>query len=144
MTKQINFDMDGTIADFYGVEGWLDYLMAGDIYPYQTAKPLVNMSALARQLHRLQRCGYEINIISWTSRGGSEFFNRRVELAKKCWLMHHMPSVYFDHIHIIPYGTPKENFGEGILFDDEQHNRENWCGVAYDVQNILEILRELK
>ena len=26
MNKVLVFDMDGTIADFYGVEGWLEYL----------------------------------------------------------------------------------------------------------------------
>lgn len=143
MIKQINFDMDGTIANFYGVEGWLDYLIACDPYPYTAAKPLMNMSALARQLNRLTRSGYDVNIISWTSRGGSSEFNEKIRQAKMEWLNRHLPSVHFTNIFIIPYGTPKENFGEGILFDDEQCNRENWCGTAYDVQNILEILREL-
>lgn len=143
MIKQINFDMDGTIANFYGVEGWLDDLMCESTYPYVVARPLVNMSALARQLNRLTRSGYDINIISWTSRGGSLDFNERVRQAKLEWLNRHLPSVHFTNIFIIPYGTPKENFGDGILFDDEQRNRENWCGTAYDVQNILEILREL-
>ena len=32
----INFDMDGTIADLYGVENWLEYLIAGDTFPTQT------------------------------------------------------------------------------------------------------------
>lgn len=143
MIKQINFDMDGTIANFYGVEGWLDDLMCESTYPYVVARPLLNMSALARQLNRLTRSGYDINIISWTSRNGSLEFNERVRQAKLEWLNRHLPSVHFTNIFIIPYGTPKENFGEGILFDDEQHNRETWCGIAYDVQNILEILREL-
>lgn len=143
MIKQINFDMDGTIANFYGVEGWLDDLMCESTYPYVVARPLLNMSALTRQLNRLTRSGYDINIISWTSRNGSMEFNERVRQAKLEWLNRHLPSVHFTNIFIIPYGTPKENFGEGILFDDEQGNRENWCGIAYDVQNILEILREL-
>ena len=30
MQKAIYFDMDGTIADFYGVPNWLEYLIAGD------------------------------------------------------------------------------------------------------------------
>lgn len=144
MVKQINFDMDGTIADFYGVEGWLDDLMCESTYPYVVARPLVNMSALARHLNRLTRSGYTINIISWTSRSGSVEFNERVRQAKFDWLNRHLPSVHFSNIFIIPYGTPKENFGEGILFDDEQGNRDNWCGTAYDVENILEILRGLE
>ena len=28
MNKMICFDMDGTIADLYSVDGWLDYLRA--------------------------------------------------------------------------------------------------------------------
>jgi hypothetical protein len=33
--KTLVFDMDGTIADFYGVTGWLDYLKAEDTTPYE-------------------------------------------------------------------------------------------------------------
>ena len=143
MIKQINFDMDGTIADFYGVEGWLDDLMNENVRPYVEAAPLLNLSALARQLNRLTRSGYELNIISWTSRSGSDEFCEKIQAAKIKWLNQHLPSVHFTNIFIIPYGTPKQNYGEGILFDDEQRNRDNWCGVAYDVQNILEILRKL-
>ena len=44
MTKAINFDMDGTLADFYGVDNWLEYLVNKDAYPYAAAKPLMNMS----------------------------------------------------------------------------------------------------
>ena len=40
MTKAIYFDMDGTIADLYGVENWLDYLVAEQTKPYREAKPL--------------------------------------------------------------------------------------------------------
>ena len=31
-----------------------------------------------------------------------------------------------------------------ILFDDEAKNRENWTGRAYDVNNILATLEEVK
>ena len=29
MNKMVCFDMDGTIADLYGVKGWLEYQGAG-------------------------------------------------------------------------------------------------------------------
>ena len=57
---RICFDMDGTIADLYGVDGWLDKLIASDSSPYTMAKPLVNLNSLARLLNRLQKKGYEI------------------------------------------------------------------------------------
>ena len=57
MTKAINFDMDGTLCDFYGVENWLEYLVARDATPYAVAKTLLPLSALARRQHRAQREG---------------------------------------------------------------------------------------
>ena len=143
MNKEICFDMDGTLADFYGVEGWLDYLDNFDATPYALAKPLVNMSALARVLNNRQKKGYKLKIISWLSKTGTDDFHAEVTQAKLAWLRQHLPSVHFDEIIIVEYGTPKQMFGNGILFDDEKPNRDNWNGVAYDVDNILEILKNL-
>ena len=140
----INFDMDGTIADLYGVENWLEMLIAEDTTPYANAKPLLHLSALARKLNVLQRNGYELAVISWLSKSGSEAYNEAVTAVKMAWLAKHLPSVNWDRITIVPYGTPKQNFCENpldILFDDEAKNRDNWTGRAYDVQNIMEILK---
>ena len=98
---------------------------------------------LARVLNRLQREGYEIGIVSWLSKNGSEAYGEAVAEAKREWLAKHLASVHFDHIDIIAYGTPKEDGRNGILFDDEKPNRDNWNGIAYDVNNIIEILRAL-
>lgn len=143
MIRQINFDMDGTLADFYGVENWLDYLIAEDVTPYAVARPLVNMNSLARVLNRLQRNGYKICIISWTSKSGSDEYNNRVTEVKRAWLTKHLASVQFDEINIVKYGTPKYTIGSGILFDDEEPNRNMWGDGAYDAQNIIEILKGL-
>ena len=144
MNKEICFDMDGTIADLYSVNGWLDYLIAEDVTPYAQAKVMLNMSALARHLNRLQRNGYTIKIISWLSKNGSDDYNARVTETKKAWLKKHLASVHFDDIIIVRYGTPKQTLGKGILFDDEIGNRQAWNGIAYDVNNILEILKNLE
>lgn len=143
MDRQINFDMDGTLANLYGVENWLEYLIAEDATPYAVATPLLNLSALARLLNRLQRQGWEICIISWLSKNGSEEYNQKVAEVKKAWLAKRLPSVRWDNISIIPYGTPKSTCGNGILFDDEKPNRNEWKGQAYDVDNILGILKNL-
>ena len=146
MNITINFDMDGTIADLYGVENWLDYLIAEDTHPYAVAKPLLNLSALARKLNELQKKGYHIAVVSWLSKSGTEEYNKAVTEAKEKWLAKHMPSVKWDRVTIVPYGTPKQNYCGNpldILFDDELRNRINWVGRAYDVQNILEILKIL-
>ena len=143
----INFDMDGTIADLYGVENWLDYLIAGDVFPYENAEPLLRLSALARRLNNLQKNGYNLAVISWLSKSGTDEYNAEVEAVKRAWLKKHLPSVKWDAIHIVSYGTPKQNFCENpldILFDDEAKNRENWTGRAYDVNDILATLEEVK
>ena len=142
MVKAINFDMDGTLADFYGVDNWLEYLVNKDTYPYAAAKPLVNMSVLARYLNRLQHNGYEINIISWLAKNSTEDFDKIVTEAKKKWLKKHLPSVNWNKITIVAYGVDKSTLGKGVLFDDEENNRKMWGEGAYDVHNILEVLKE--
>lgn len=146
MTKAIWFDMDGCIADLYGVPNWLEYLINSDPYPYKAAKPLINMNSLARLLNRLQAEGYHIGIVSWLSKRGTESYNEAVTNAKLAWLNKHLHSVHWDEIVIVPYGTPKHEVVsvEGILFDDEERNRTNWTGIAYDVENIIEILKGLR
>lgn len=146
MDKAIYFDMDGTIADFYGVEGWLSYLIAGNVKPYRDAKPLVNMRSLSAKLKMLQLMGYRIGIISWLSKSGTDAYNQQVTKIKLKWLKKHLGSVDWDEIKIVPYGTPKQlsvDCPAGLLFDDEEQNRNNWIGRAENVNNILETLNSL-
>lgn len=142
----INFDLDGTLANFYSVPNWLEYLEAEDTTPYAVAEPLLRFSTLARKLNSLQREGYKLGIISWLSKTGSEEYNEAVTEIKKAWLKKHLPSVNWDRVTIVPYGTPKQMFCEtenDILFDDEERNRINWTGTAFDVNNIMEELKKL-
>ena len=133
----IYFDLDGTLADFYGVENWLDYLENEDTTPYAIAKPLFNFSVFARLLHKLQENGYRIGIVSWLSKCGSTTYNTAVTSVKLAWLEKHLPSVEWDEIHILPYGTPKSSCGYGILFDDELHNRQEWNGQSFDEKDLI-------
>ena len=143
MKQTIWWDMDGTIADLYAFEGWLECLINSDPTPYAEAKVMHNMSVLARYMNKAQKMGYRIGVISWLSKSSTVEYDAKVTTAKTEWLHKHLNSVRFDAINIVSYGTPKENFMEtdnDILFDDEQRNRDNWLGEAYDVHNILEVL----
>lgn len=144
MRQCIWFDMDGTIANLYGDKDWLAKLRAEDVAPYRDAAPLLRMQSLARVLNRLNRQGYEIGIVSWLSKCGSEAYGEAVAEAKRKWLAKHLASVEFAHIDIIAYGEPKQNGRDGILFDDEEPNRKAWNGQAYDEKKIMEILRGLR
>ena len=145
MHRVIYFDMDGTIADLYGVEGWLPDLINGNPRPYKEAQTMLSMVWLARRLHILQSLGYKIGIISWLSKSSTPEYDRQVTEAKMDWLNRHLPSVDFDEIHIVPYGTPKSSFAtpQDILFDDELKNRLDWIGAAFNPNEILPTLKEL-
>lgn len=83
---RIAFDMDGTLANLYKVNGWLADLQAENTRPYEIAEVMLNMNSLARILNRLQKNGYEIGIISWLSKCGSDSYKEEIETAKRMWL----------------------------------------------------------
>ena len=143
MVKEIVLDMDGTWVDLYGVDGWLNDLINENTRPYEVARPLVNLSTLARVLNILKNKGYKIGVVSWCSKNSSKDFENRVREAKLKWIKKHIPSVKFDYINIVPYGTPKSTCGNGILFDDEYNNRNEWKGIAYSEKNLIKTLMEL-
>ena len=143
---RICFDMDGTIANLYGVENWLAMLINHDATPYKKAETLVNMNSLARLLNKLQKMGFEIGIISWLAKNSTTDYDEEVTKAKKEWLAKHLKSVHFDFVEIVPYGTDKNivcTDSIDILFDDEENNRNTWNGKAYNVNNIIEVLKGL-
>jgi len=144
--RTIWWDMDGTIANLYAVENWLPKLRAEDPTPYREAKVLWNMSQLARLMNRVQQMGYKLGIISWTSKGGSESYNKAVAEAKASWLKTHLASVKFDTVAIVSYGTPKSlvmTDEDDILFDDEEQNRDNWLGQAFEPEMMMKVLKAL-
>lgn len=142
----IFFDMDGTIADLYAVESWLKLLQAGQAAPYRQAAVMLDMRKLAWQLNRLQAKGYKLGIISWLSKESTPAYDKTVTMAKLAWLHKHLHSVQWDVVHIVPYGTPKQQFMEtytDILFDDEEKNRLAWNGIPYMPSEITEVLNTL-
>ena len=143
---KIWFDMDGTIADLYGVDGWLEMLMAHDETPYAIAKPLVNLSVLARLMNKAQRNGWEICIVSALSKNSTPDYDERVIKAKKAWLGEHLKSVQFNEIRFVPYWFVKDDVNEGesgILFDDEDRHLTRWSGTAYHASKMIETLRAI-
>lgn len=150
MLKMLIFDMDGTIADLYGVPNWLPMLRAYDPTPYRKAKPMWDMMELARLLRLAQAQGIEIRIITWLSKESTPEYDREVRIAKREWLS--TQDFPFDRFHGVKYGATKADsvrkyLGEGdtaILFDDNAKVREGWhLGEAIDPIecDILEVLR---
>lgn len=141
--KKIWFDMDGTIADLYGVDGWLDMLINKDATPYAIAKPLVNLNVLAKLMHKAQHNGFKICIVSALAKNSTADYDEKVKTAKMRWLKKHLASVQFDEIRFVPYTFTKNdvNSGNDILFDDEERHLTAWTGTAIHATKILETLK---
>ena len=143
--KMICFDMDGTIADLYGVEGWLEMLREENARPYEIARPMWNMAELNEVLKMLQMNGVEIRVITWLSMNSSEDYKEKTRQAK---------GFPFNKFHGIAYGTTKANCvrkyldlnEQAILIDDNAKIRQGWnWGATIDptTENIVEILKTL-
>lgn len=148
-TKAIVFDMDGTIADLYGVENWLPMLRAENPRPYRVAEPMWDMNELADILNELKKIGYMIIITSWLSMDASSEYNHKVRGAKKNWLDDF--NFPYDELHFVKYGTTKADCtrklgGTQILIDDSDKVRNGWTlgdTVNPTNTNIIEYLKGL-
>lgn len=129
MSKVIMFDMDGTVYDLYGVDNWLEKLENSDVSAYADGAPLVNLRELEKVCKALIAKGYEIGVITWLSKGGSDSYNRNVTLTKKMWIENNMP--YVTKFTAQKYGTPKQKALDrsvkfAVLVDDNDKVRKMW------------------
>jgi hydroxymethylpyrimidine pyrophosphatase-like HAD family hydrolase len=150
--KMICFDMDGTIANLYGVQGWLEMVENENPKPYEIAKPMWNMVELNEILRELQKQDIEIRIITWLAKDSTENYKEKTRQAKLQWLANQ--GFPFNNFHGVAYGTTKANairkyleLGEqAILIDDNAQIRQGWnVGDTIDptTENIIDILKAL-
>ena len=127
--KTLVFDMDGTIADLYGVKGWLEMLRAYDATPYKVAKPMYDMGKLKIILEMLKLQGWKVVVTTWLSKGSTADYDKAVREAKIAWLKKY--NFPYDEIHLVKYGTTKANCtrkigGYQVLVDDNKKVRDGW------------------
>lgn len=147
--KTLVFDMDGTIANLYGVENWLEDLRSFNPRPYKVAEPLCDMTSLVILLNLLKEVGWRIAVTSWLSKETTKEYDEEVRKAKREWLEN--LSFPFDEIHLVKYGTTKanctrKNGGYQILVDDNAGVRKGWTlGDTIDptAVNLVEELLKL-
>lgn len=140
MISAIILDMDGTVADLYGVEDWLLKLRAEDASPYIDASPMVDFDILYPILEQLKELGVRIIINTWLAKQASLAYDDAVRVAKMEWLeKYNFP---YDEIHMTRYGRTKANatrrkyIGEQILVDDNETVRKGWhLGRTIDANN---------
>lgn len=127
--KILVFDMDGTIVNLYGVEGWLADLRNYNVRPYVEATPLCDMDFLADILNTFKDCGWKVVVTTWLSKESTKEYDMEVRKAKKEWLARY--NFPYDEIHLVKYGTTKADCtrklgGFQILVDDNYDIRKGW------------------
>ena len=133
--KSIWFDMDGTIAELYKVEGWLASLREKDWSVYNECAPRHNYQRINAAIEALVEQGWEVGVITWGSKGiGWSKDLDEIGEIKFNWLCKFFPILADGHFACIPYGYSKAQYLEEMddiyavayLVDDNKDVRENW------------------
>ena len=141
----IVWDMDGTIADLYGVENWLPMLENEIVLPYEIAKPIWDMERLVNVVRALQEFGIEQRIVTWLSMNSSEEYKTETRRAKREWLdSFDFP---YDHFHGVQFGATKADSVRkflaedetAILIDDSARVRKGWLQARFQSAAALRI-----
>ena len=148
MFKALVFDMDGTIADLYGVEGWLNDLRAENVRPYRDARPMYDMNAMRIRLMELKNNGWTIIVTTWLSKDAPKAYKKETTKTKKAWL--DAVDFPYDEFHAVRYGATKadstrKHGGFQILIDDNKKVRDGWhLGSTFDANgNVMDFLTDL-
>lgn len=133
--KSIWFDMDGTIAELYKVEGWLTSLREKNWSVYNECAPRHNYQRINAAIEALVEQGWEVGVITWGSKGiGWSKDLDEIGEIKFNWLCKFFPTLADGHFACIPYGYSKAQYLEEMddiyavayLVDDNKEVRENW------------------
>lgn len=72
MNRTLVFDMDGTIANLYGVDGWLKDLRTESDRPYRVAEPMYKMDELNSILNELKSRGWKVVVTTWLAKDATK------------------------------------------------------------------------
>jgi len=126
------FDMDGTIADLYNVEGWLADILSEQEGLFDNLFPLVDEEQFGNLCEALESQGHTFGIITWLPNGCSAKYAEIVREEKYQWARRFFGTYiqYFTFV-ALPYGTPKQKAlihrsQKAVLFDDNHEVIELW------------------
>lgn len=129
MKTKVYLDMDGTIADLYSQENWLDKLKREESNLFRNLVPMITEEELFDMYPEDE---FDIRILSMTPKGASDRYIRQVEFEKDEWLAKHFPKLRQGKRIYMKYGMNKNLKGcaNAILIDDNAEIRKRWKGTA--------------
>lgn len=129
MTKKttVYLDMDGTIADLYGIENWLDRLHNSDEKIFLECKPIISESELFRIF---PENSFEIKILSMTPLGATPEYCANVAEQKNTWLDRYFPRITKRIYRKYGHNKNLKGSKNAILIDDSESIRESFLGIA--------------
>lgn len=125
----VYLDMDGTIANLYGIENWLPRLRNEDSKIFLECAPLITEQKLFETFPEEK---FEIKILSMTPKGASKEYCKDVQNQKNIWLDKYFPKLKNRIYRTYGHNKNLRNSFHAILVDDSAPIRENWNGLAID------------
>jgi hypothetical protein len=129
MSIKIYFDMDGTIADFYGQSDWLEKLRNEQNGAFADCKPLFNRKRFSAVVSRLLTIGVQFGVITWLPMDASPEYEEVCAAEKKKWCAAYLP--FISEFTAQSYGVPKQkairkHSSTEILIDDNAEVCRRW------------------
>lgn len=124
---KVYLDMDGTIADLYNEENWLEKLQKEDKKVFLNAKPMITEKKL-KKFFPSDR--YELTILSMTPKNASKKYIANVIDQKNQWLDKYFPSITKRIYKNYSNNKNLKNSKNAILIDDNKNIRDNYKGIA--------------
>lgn len=133
---KVYLDMDGTIANLYEQENWLERLRKEDKEIFLNCKPMISQEQL---LELFSPNKYEIIILTMTPMACSEEYHKQVIEQKNKWLNEYYPKLTKRIFK--KYGKNKnlKNSNKAILIDDNEDIRNNFKGRAINPINLWQM-----
>ena len=128
---KIFFDLDGTVYDFYNIDGWLEKVReTEDETVFAIGERTLDYSKeIEQKCELLASKGVQFGVITWLPAFASEDFEKRCTEVKREWVKANMPFV--TEFYALSYGIPKQyaSFKRSekmYLIDDNKEVGKMW------------------
>ncbi len=127
MKKIVYLDMDGTIFDLYGQDGWLEKLRSENAEVFGGDRRIITEERL-RMFFPADE--YDVRVLSMTPLGASKEYCEKVVEKKNEWLDKFFPSITKRIYRAYGHNKNLKNSENAILVDDSEPIRNSWRGIA--------------